>query len=106
MQKHRNSGCKGWKPKIWYEHSFSIVFDHKKIFFFEFKKKFAHFFHFFREKNPTFFRNLKNIGIFKNKKMTFFELENFEFKNLLIIFFRKIFDFQKKSKFSKTFFEK
>ena len=34
------------------------------------------------------------------------ELGNFEFKIFVIIFFRKIFDFQKKSKFSKTFSEK
>ena len=34
MQKHRNSGVVAWlcwKPKIWYEPSFSIVFNHKKI---------------------------------------------------------------------------
>ena len=43
------------------------------------------FFHFFREKNPTFFQNLKNIGIFKNTKNDFFWTRNSSSK--IFVFF-------------------
>ena len=78
-------------------------FRRQKIYFFRVQIFFAHF---FSRKNSIFSRNLKNIGIFKNKKTKIFWTRKFEFKKNPEYVFKKIFDFQKKSKFSKTFFEK
>ena len=56
----------------------------EKLFFSKLKKnveeKFLGNFDFFRKKSPIFFRNLKNIGIFQNKKNEIFVNSKFEFK--------------------------
>ena len=62
-------------------------FPRQKIFFFEFEN-FCH--NFFSKNVSTFFRNLKNIGIFSNKKIENFLNSKFEFKKFSIFLFLKI----------------
>ena len=53
-----------------------------------------------------FFQNLKNIGIFKNKKTEIFWTRKFEFKKSVIIFLEKYLTFKKSQNFQKLFRKK
>ena len=107
----------GWKLRftgfpvvLRFHKNFKIFRRQKKLFFSSTK--------FFRtpfsRKNPTFFRNLKNIGIFKNKKIEIVWTRKFEFKKIWFFYswksqyfsdFEKMLDFfSKKVKISQKFF--
>ena len=75
-------GFTGFWGRLRFHKNFKKIRRQKKYFFFRVQNFFRPL---FRKKNRTFFRNLKNIGIFKNKKINFFLNSNFEFKKSCFI---------------------
>ena len=78
-------GFSGFPAVLRFHKNFNFFRRQKNIFFRV--QKFSHTL--FSKKNPTIFRNLKNIGIFQNKKNENFLNSNFEFTKISLFLFLK-----------------